>query len=33
MNSPLLSEADKQKLREFKDDDNPYLIKYYFKDK
>jgi len=32
LNCPLIDEENRQKLLSFKEDDNPYLIKYYFKD-
>ena len=31
LDCPLLDEANKQKLLSFKYDDNPYLVRYYFK--
>ena len=32
LNCPLIDEENRQKLLSFKEEDNPYLIKYYFKD-
>jgi len=31
VNSGILNEKDKEKLQAYKEDDNPYLVKYYFK--